>query len=206
MCVVGFCGSRYLSPSFRPLVSGVVSSVLVGGCSVAVGCASGADEFVLSSVVSSGAASRLSVFSAFGPGGVGAVRVSAVSSVLSALSAGASVQWWAGGGPRVPVRARLVRRSAAFVSFLASSPGSSPSASLRTSLVGFVSSPVVAGSGAWGEVGLAVRCGVPVVVFPCGFPASALPSLGQGRWVSAGGGVWSGGWRWVPSASQPSLV
>lgn len=44
--VVGFSGGRRLSPAFRPRVSGVVSSVLAAGRSVAVGCAAGADSFV----------------------------------------------------------------------------------------------------------------------------------------------------------------
>jgi hypothetical protein len=44
--VVGFSGGRRLSPAFRPLVAGVVSSVLAAGRSVAVGCAAGADSFV----------------------------------------------------------------------------------------------------------------------------------------------------------------
>jgi len=43
--VVGFSGSRRLSPAFAPLVAGVVSSVLAAGRSVAVGCAAGADSF-----------------------------------------------------------------------------------------------------------------------------------------------------------------
>jgi len=46
--VVGFSGGRRLPVAFRPLVAGVVASVLAGGRSVAVGCAPGADLFVRS--------------------------------------------------------------------------------------------------------------------------------------------------------------
>jgi len=46
--LVGFCGSRYLPPSFLPLVGGAVASALAAGCGVAVGCASGADALVRS--------------------------------------------------------------------------------------------------------------------------------------------------------------
>jgi len=41
----GFCGSRSLSSSFAPVVSGVVAS-LPAGSPVSVGCARGADELV----------------------------------------------------------------------------------------------------------------------------------------------------------------
>lgn len=44
--LVGFSGSRRLAPPFRPLVAGVVASVVASGRSVAVGCAAGADAFV----------------------------------------------------------------------------------------------------------------------------------------------------------------
>ena len=44
--VVGFSGSRRLPVAFRPLVAGVVASVLAGGRAVAVGCVGGADAFV----------------------------------------------------------------------------------------------------------------------------------------------------------------
>lgn len=46
--VVGFSGSRRLPVAFRPLVAGVVASVLAGGRAVAVGCVGGADAFVRS--------------------------------------------------------------------------------------------------------------------------------------------------------------
>lgn len=46
--VVGFCGSRSLPVAFAPLVASVVSSFVVGGSSVCVGCATGADAFVRS--------------------------------------------------------------------------------------------------------------------------------------------------------------
>lgn len=49
--VVGFSGSRRLSPSFAPAVAGVVGSVLAAGRSVAVGCAPGADAFVRSAAL-----------------------------------------------------------------------------------------------------------------------------------------------------------
>ena len=51
MCIRdSFSGGRRLSPVFRPLVSGVVSSVLAAGRPVAVGCAGGADSFVRAAV------------------------------------------------------------------------------------------------------------------------------------------------------------
>lgn len=44
--LVGFCGSRSLSPAAAPLVAAVVGAVVASGRGVAVGCAAGADQLV----------------------------------------------------------------------------------------------------------------------------------------------------------------
>jgi len=71
---------------------------------------------------------------------------------------------------------------------------------LMSALVGFC------GSRSWASVSLAVGLGVPVVVFPCVpagvSPLSVLPSSWSGSWVTAGSGVWSSGFRFVPSVSS----
>lgn len=228
--LVGFCGSRAFSASgsISSLVAGVVGSVLdaPGGRGVAVGCALGGDALVLSSALAAGAASRLSVFAAFGPvsppASLSAARVSApgasssvssVSGVAAALAAGASVSWWAGGGPAVPLAGRLASRSAALVSAVAVSGAG-------RGFVGFVSStcpvglvpsasPSVCfsghGSGSWGSLALAAGLGLPIVVFPVEPLASlsALPAS-WGSWsplASPGSGsAWSGGFRLVPAS------
>ena len=184
--VVAVCGTRSLPVSAGPLVGQVVRSLLAGGSSLVVGCASGADGFALSSVMSAGAVSSVSVFAAFGPGGAGAAgSVSAVSVVSAAASAGANVSWWAGGPSSVPVQARLSARTRAVVG--AASSG----------LVAFLGSPSSPGSLLACRVALAR--GLPVFVFPVGFHGQSLPSLGAGSWVPVGGsGVWSLAWRWVP--------
>ena len=122
--MVGFCGSRALpsSAGVSALVAGVVGSVLSGGRNVAVGCATGGDALVVSSALSAGASSRLRVFAAFGPVSPpwpdtrvfapgASSSLSSVSGVAGALTAGASVSWWAGGGPSVPLAGRLASRS-----------------------------------------------------------------------------------------------
>ena len=64
--VVGFCGSRSLSPAYAPLVSAVVRRVAATGAPVVVGCAAGADQLVRAACP---AASVLAVSSgAFGSG------------------------------------------------------------------------------------------------------------------------------------------
>ena len=175
--LVGFCGSRSLPSAFSPLVSSGVSAVSVAGRGVAVGCASGADAFVR--------------------------RACSSAIVFSASSFGFG-------------RAAFARRSSAFVSAVASSGAG-------CGLVAFVSSPCPAallpssrasrcfagfGSGSWASVAFAVGLGVPIVVFPCvgsGVSASSvLPASWSGSWVSAGSGVWSSGFRFVPSSS-PAL-
>jgi hypothetical protein len=228
--MVGFCGSRALSSSAEvsALVAGVVGSVLSGGRDLAVGCAVGGDALVISSALAAGASSRLRVFAAFGP--VSPVRPSAcvsapsassslssVTGVVGTLAAGAYVDWWAGGGPAVPLTGRLASRSAALVSAVAASgPG--------RGFVGLVSSPCPAGlvpspspsacfsgsgSRSWASLALASGLGLPVVVFP--FPSSScdlgtvLPDFWPGSWVALSG-VWSGGFRFVPALPpQPSL-
>ncbi len=227
MSLIGFCGSRSLPASATPLVAGVVSSVLSSRRSVAVGCCVGADACVLRAVLAAGAAPRLCVFAAFGPvspprGTASRVEAPGASRSLSwpsgvgaALRAGASVRWWSGGGPAVPLAGRLASRSAALVSAVASS-GSEAGAGL----VGFVSSacpPAIIpspsparcfsgqgpGSGSWGSLALATGLKLPVVVFP--FSPSGygrgpeLPRFWGGSWVPVERpSSWAGGFRFVP--------
>jgi hypothetical protein len=47
------------------------------------------------------------------------------------------------------------------------------------------------GSGSWASAAFAAGLGLPLVVFPCGFPPSSLPPWGL--WVPAGSGVWAVG-------------
>ena len=229
--MVGFCGSRNLpaSAANSALASGVVGSVLsaVPYRDVAVGCAVGADALVVSSALALSASSRLRVFAAFGPVSPpwlatrvtapgASSSVSSVSGVASALAAGASVSWWAGGGPEVSITGRLASRSKALVSVVAAS-------GVGRGFVGLVSSPCPAGlgpspspsacfsglgSGSWASLALAAGLGLPLVVFPLGALASADPTRGLpvswGSWVpvasSGSGSAWSGGFRLVPAS------
>lgn len=195
--VVGFAGSRWLPDSARPIVGRLVRAALAADRGVAVGCAVGADAFALEAALAARAAARLSVFCAFGPGGVGAGPWSALSPVAAAAASGASVRWWAGGGEAVALRSRLSARSLALVSFLAARPGSS--------LVVFLASPRPRG-GSWLTLRAAVRSGVRVVVFPVGFPAGRLASLGRGAWVPCSLAGVSGGWRWEPEAAAAAWL
>ncbi len=175
--LVGFCGSRSLSSAFSPLVASCVSAVVAAGRGVAVGCASGADRFALSAARASGASVSLFSASSFGSGRSAFARRSAA--FVSAVSASG-------------VGCGLV----AFVSS-ACPAGLLPSRSASRCFAGF-------GSGSWASVAFAVGLGVPVVVFPCVpsgvSPSSVLPAW-SGSWVSAGSGVWSSGFRFVPSSS-----
>lgn len=187
--VVAFVGSRSLSPRFAPQVAGALSSFLPSH-RIAVGCCIGLDEMVLAGLTGAGLADRLAVFAAFGPAGAGACAASAVGAVAAAAAAGARLRLWSGGGPAVPLRARLSRRSAAVVrAAAAGGPGSG--------LVAFLASPASVGSLA--ACRLAARSGLPVVAWSCGFPGPP-PLLGAGgRWVPAQpAGFWSDAWAWDP--------
>ncbi len=185
--VVAVAGSRSLPAGGVALVAEAARVLAGSGCSLVVGCCRGADAAVLSAVP----ASSVRVLCAFGPAGKGAGPVSAVAPVLAFAVAGGAVAWWAGGGPSVPLFARLARRTRAVVSCASSG------------LLLFPSSP--ASRGSWLAAELAVVRGLPVVVVPLGFAPSLLPSLGAGGWVCANAsGVFAGAWRWV--ASQRALL
>lgn len=234
MALVGFCGSRALPASSSAVVSRVVSSILSSRCSLAVGCCVGADASVIRAVLAADAGPRLSVFCAFGPvsppwlaprvSAPGASRsLSWPSGVGAALRAGASVFWWSGGGPELPLVARLASRSAALVSAVASSAGSSAVAA--SGLVGFVSSPCPPtlvpspspsaafsghSSGSWGSLALAAGLGLPVVVFP--FPPSGygrgpeLPRFWPGSWAPVERPAWAGGFRFLPDPPRQAAL
>jgi hypothetical protein len=185
--VVAVAGSRSLPDAGAAVVAEAARVLAGSGCSLAVGCCRGADAAAFSAVP----VSRARVLCAFGPAGEGAGPASAVLSVLAFAVAGGAVAWWAGGGPSVPLVARLARRTRAVVS------------SASSGLLLFPSSPESRGS--WLAADLAVARGLPVVAVPLGFSASLLPSLGVGRWVRANAsGVFGNAWRWV--ASQRALL
>ena len=176
---MALAGSRQLPAGRAALVARVAGALVRSGSSLVVGCATGADEAVLSSVPPA----LVRCLAAFGPGGAGACPVSAVAQVAAHAASGGQVQWWAGGPASVPLPARLARRTRAVVG--AASSG----------LVVFASSPSSRGSMLAAR--LAVARGLPVVVFPLGFTGSQLPALGAGQWVPCRqGGVWAAAWQW----------
>lgn len=204
--IIAFGGSRSLPASAASLVGQVVALVLAAGGCVAVGCAVGADALVVAEFwARGGSPGRLALFAVGGPLGrrfpCGFWGGSAVEAVVRSFRLGASVRWWAGGGPSVGLRARLFRRSQACVRLAASRP--------RGGFVGFVVGGWSASRGTWGSVRSALLLGLPVVVFPVGGrrPASLVSSfprsfrgVGRGSWVPAArSGVWARGFRWVPA-------
>jgi hypothetical protein len=194
---VAFAGSRSLGPWAAGLVGSVVRAAAASGASVGVGCCRGADHLVLSAALPAllpVSVRRLRVFAAFGPGGAGALPSASPSLVLAAAGSGVPVSWWAGGGLRVPPRARLARRSRALVSWAAAGPG--PGA-----FVCFLASPVSRGS--LRAAAFAASLGLPVLAFPVGC-LSPVPPLASpappGRWsrVSGLGPGVPPAWLWAP--------
>ncbi len=159
----------------------VVSHLLGRGHGLGVGCCVGADQIALGACPPQ----RVRVLAAFGANGQGAGCWSALPAVSAHHAGGGAVNWWAGGGPQVALRQRLASRSVAL-------------AKLATAgAVVFVSSPHSRGS--FLLAGKAAARGLPVVVFPLGFPPEALPPLSPqgGSWVPAGEGLWGLGWSWL---------
>lgn len=99
---VYFGGSRHLGRAY--IVQQVVRAVIQSGCSVHVGCQSGADQQVVQEAIS--APSSLVVFAVQSLGG-------APKHVRRAARAGAQVIQQAGGGQEVPINARYLLRSVA---------------------------------------------------------------------------------------------
>ena len=171
--------SEFVAP-----VGAVCRALVRGGCSLAVGCCAGVDAAVLAAVGRGLPAARVACFAAFGPCGAGAGPASAVAAVQAFAAVGGAVSWWAGGGLRVPLFARLAARTGAVV------------AQASAGAVVFFTAPASRGSAL--AVRLAVARGLPVLAFPLGFHGSALPLPAAGGWVPAGlSGPWSGAWRWV---------
>jgi hypothetical protein len=185
---VMFGGSRALPARFAGLVRSVAAAVLAAGGGISAGCAAGADQFAVTALWALGAAPLLRLACLGYADGAGFWSGSAPFPVLSsAAAAGAQVAWCAGGGPRVPFEARLLRRSLAAL------------AGCR-SAVFFLSS--VDSRGSLRVAAAAVSAGIPVFVFTCGFSGKPLPPRGcSGRWVPASFFSFSC-LRWQPAAQQ----
>jgi hypothetical protein len=162
MSQVYFGGGRHCVSS--PIIGQVVAAVLARGACVSVGCAVGADELVIQSALSQGAASSLVVRAAFASSGAGSFSGSAVSVVQGAASSGAAVSWLAGGSLSVPLVARLMVRSVV---------------GLSSSSAALFFSP---GAGSLKVAGEAVRLNIPVYVF--GSCPAASPRGCVGSWVA----------------------
>lgn len=181
--VVAVAGSRSLPPEASTLVAAVAVELVAGGCSLIVGCCAGADAAVLAALTGAGgcaASAPLRVLCAWGPGGAGAGPTSAVGAVARSCtgkSAGSVV------GGRRSLGAALGAARAAH------------SRGDRGGLCRVCGVPRLAGgggSGSWLAASAAVARSLPVVAFPLGFPAAALPELGVGVWAPVGGaGVWA---------------
>ena len=204
--LVGLCGSRDLRERWRKLVISVVCSLAEAGRGIAVGCATGADEMGLRACFTDEGelrVPRLDVFAAFGQEDEGAWKHSAAKLVtrvsqhpMATDDAGGktriAISWWAGGALPTPLVPRLQGRSAAMVTAIDMSGDG-------CGLVAFVGGGPGKSPGTWSTIRQACKQGIPVVVFGCGCTLRSFPSLGKGRWTTAGKGVWGLGWRWPPA-------
>jgi hypothetical protein len=163
-----FGGSRSLLVQFASVVAELVDAALAAGCSVHVGCASGADQAVVSAVLAAGVPGRLAVFAVGGEGGSGFWSGSAPFSLLVRACAVADVRFLAGGDLHVPLKLRLYHRSLA--------------ALCGCSLAVFFAP----GLGSLSVAGAAVAAGVPVLVVVAGAaPPVCAPRGCSGSWSLA---------------------
>jgi hypothetical protein len=187
--LVALAGSRSLPLSESGRVVRVVEALRRAGRSLLVGDALGADLFALRAALSAlcapWAAGALRVFAAVAEGGALVRRLAGAHSPVA-------VSWSAGGPPALPARVRLAARTRALVAAAAAGPRPG------SGLVVFLASPSSPGSLLAARSALAA--GLPVVCFPCGFPAAELPELSVGTWAPLPAGpVWGGSFRWVPA-------
>jgi hypothetical protein len=192
--VFAFGGTRALSGMGSARARSLATRIIQGGGALVVGCAKGADAAAIAAAGAL-APSRVRVLAAFGPiapswpapqarySAPGACAASAVREVAEHRHAGGRVSWWAGGGPGVPLVARLSARTSAVI------------AAADGGLILLFGSPSSRGSLLAGR--LAVARGLPVYAWALGFPPGQLPLLGPGRWVSGAGPLGLGAcWVW----------
>ncbi len=185
MVKIHFGGSRALKQIHFSQVSQVVKATLATGAGVHVGCAVGADQYIIQAANFSPA--QVHVFAQFSATGSGAFSGSAVLTVTAAQQLGIQVSYLAGGPLSIPLRARLLRRSIA---------------ALRgcSAAVYFLANP--AKSGSLNTAAQAATMGLPVYVFPVGF-------LGQPTGFSHLPGAWRpstfAGFPCLQWAAGPSL-
>ncbi|MFB1487773.1 MULTISPECIES: hypothetical protein [unclassified Thiocapsa] len=215
--LVMLAGSRGRVPGASNIAA-VVSDLLADGSHLVTGCATGVDALVIRAALAQGApgAMALSILAAHGPvspsasasrySAPGSWSGSAVAAVAAAQRAGASVSWWAGGGPDVDLRARLARRSLAAVRLVASGSCGSGLVAWPSRLPSYpfrAGAWPSCGSGTWASAAAAARLGVPVVVFPvgavAGLPLVSWPALAAGgSWSPLTSGVLAGAAIWSP--------
>ena len=213
------CGSRRVERHHvEPCLPRLVSYVRSGG-KLVVGCARGADALVVEAVLSAGYASQLHIFAIGGADGRGfsrGARGAPVAMIQDAAEAGATMHWWAGGGPEVPITGRLVKRSCAAVMFTHAQGG--------RGVMGFVDSlpgrPWIGrglwrscGSGTWSTLAAAAWLGLPTYVCPVGLSFSlrvnlpTLPTADIGSWKLAQArerGL--SAYRWIPERQSSSTL
>jgi len=209
MALVGFCGSRYVHWSWAKLVAHVVATISKNGRGIAVTGSKGASWPVLRDCFATGwhlRAPAVQVFTAFDQQGRGRWQYSATDLLgqvdraakapgNASLAHRIKINWLAGGDVSLPLERRLKTRSAAMVAAVqASGQGHG--------LIAFVTDTLEKSSEAWYTIKLAHRSGVPVIVFGLGCTVADFPSLGKGRWVVAGDGVWASAWRWMEGAKE----
>lgn len=202
-------GNAYQSEWITP----VVAAVLAHNKQINVGCALGVDAQVITKALQS-QPKRLTVYCSYGASQAGFIEGASAdfSLITCALEMGATVNFWAGGGPGVvnsgrgipSPGARLIHRSLACVKasnaiigfvdrhppkpFDPAKPGQWPSC----------------GSGTWGSLAAAALLDMPVLVFPANFRnfkgAQSLPTLPgtPGKWQPAAPtGLWANAWKWI---------
>lgn len=195
-------GPRRLDAAGARRAAAAARELLDHGAALVCGCATGADAAVIRAAACRDAA-RLRVLSAFGPvsaapsaaaAAPGAWSGSAVRAVRLAGEAGAAVAPWAGGGPALPLAARLSRRTGAVAA--AATAGALVLLHPRS-------------RGALLLARSVARRGLPVVALPVGCAAADLPALdGTGPWAPARPGSMAAalrGWEWLPVQQEIAL-
>lgn len=174
-------GSRIITKQEKQQIHEVVKVLLEKNMQICVGCAIGADQAIIESVMSMGMEKSLKIFAAFGIDGKGGWEGSAINTVIKAFGKGASVEWYDEKQLNISLKARLAIRTKNYIS------------EANKGMIVFLSSEKSKGS--IGAIKIALRKELKTIVFCNGFEIKKINDFSEGWGKIDKSGVWKNAFR-----------